>query len=73
MPLSIVPLNSEVEVRRISVEDKVRKHLRELGITIGTHLTVIASDSGNVILIVKEGRLCLDKNIASRIMVSMAA
>ncbi len=73
MPLSIAPLNMQVEVKRISAEVKVKKHLQELGITMGTRITVLSSDGGNVILVVKEGRLCLDKNLASRIMVAVAA
>ena len=73
MPLSIAPLNMAVEVKRISAEDKVKKHLQELGITAGSQITVLASDGGNVILVVKEGRLCLDKALASRILVAVAA
>ena len=73
MPLSLAPLNMTVEVKRISAEDKVKKHLQELGITMGSQITVLASDGGNVILVVKEGRLCLDKALASRIIVAVAA
>ena len=73
MPLSLAPLNMTVEVKRVSADDKVKKHLQELGITIGSQITVLASDGGNVILVVKEGRLCLDKSLASRILVAVAA
>lgn len=69
MPLSIAPLNMAVEVKKITADEKVKKHLGELGISVGSYVTVIASDGGNVILIVKEGRLCLDKHLASHIMV----
>lgn len=35
-------------------------------------MTVLASDGGNVILLVKEGRLCLDRGLASKIIVAVA-
>lgn len=71
MPLSIAPSNVTVEVKRIIADEKVAKHLNELGITAGTRVTVLSSDGGNVILIVKEGRLCLDRTLASRITVAV--
>ena len=72
MPLSIVPAGSFVKVKRVAAEDKVKKHLRELGISDGATLKVLASDGGNVILLVKEGRLCLDRGLASKIIVAVA-
>ena len=69
MPLSIAPPGMAVEVKNISADDKVKKHLAELGIAAGSRITVISSNGGNVILMVKEGRLCLDKTLASHIMV----
>ena len=50
----------------------VKKHLFELGIVAGSRVTVLASDGGNVILLVKEGRLCLDRGLASKIIVAVA-
>ena len=73
MPLNIAPVNVPVEIKRISAEEKVKKHLQEIGMTTGARPTVISSDGGNVILIVKEGRLCLDKGLASKITVAIAA
>ena len=72
MPLSIAPPNVVVEVKKIGAEDKVKKHLFELGIVAGSRVTVLASDGGNVILLVKEGRLCLDRGLASKIIVAVA-
>lgn len=72
MPLSMAPLNVAVEVKKIGAQDKVKKHLLELGIVAGSRVTVLSSDGGNVILLVREGRLCLDRSLASKIIVAVA-
>ena len=69
MPIAIAPLNTSLRVIRISSDPKVKKHLESLGITINSIITILSSDGGNVIILVKEGRLALDKVIASTIFV----
>lgn len=70
MPLSIAPCNMEMEVRKISAEGSVKRRLMQLGIAEGCRLTLISSGQKGVIVMVKEGRLCLDGNIARRIFVA---
>lgn len=70
MPIAIAPAGRELLIRRVAAEDKIKKHLRELGICEGGKITLISSSGGGVIVIVKEGRLCLDKTLASKIMVA---
>jgi len=70
MPLIIAPANTEVEIKKISADDKTKKHLREIGITEGGKVMLIASTERGVILIVKEGRLCLDGDLAKKILVA---
>ena len=69
MPIAIAPLNMPFRVIRISSDPKVKKHLESLGITINSIITILSSDGGNVIILVKEGRLALDKVIANTIFV----
>ena len=70
MPIYIAPQGRELLVRKVSADDKIKKHLHEMGIFEGGKVTLISSSGGNVIVIVKEGRVCLDKNLASKIMVA---
>ncbi len=70
MPLLMAPCNREMEVRKISADDGIRKHLMELGIVVGSKITLISGGPNGVIVIVKEGRLCLDGAIARRILVA---
>ncbi len=70
MPIAIAPRGSELLVRKVAAEEKVKKHLHEMGICEGGKITLISSSGGNVIVVVKEGRVCLDKNLAGKILVA---
>lgn len=70
MPIAIAPKGEELLIRRVGADEKTKKHLRELGIFEGSKITLLSSDGGNVIVIVKEGRLCLDKALAGKILVA---
>lgn len=70
MPLIMAPLNSEFEIKKISADDKTRKHLREIGISEGGKITVVSGTASGVIVVVKEGRLCLDGALARKILVA---
>lgn len=70
MPIAIAPAGRELEIKKVGADEKVKKHLRELGVTEGGRITLISSAGGNVIVVVKEGRLCLDKTLAGKILVA---
>lgn len=70
MPLIMAPCNREMEIRKISAEDKTKKHLREMGIVEGSKITLLSGTPKGVIVVVKEGRLCLDGSIARNILVA---
>ncbi len=70
MPIAFAPSDRELEIKRVSADDKIKKRLQELGITVGGKITLVSSSGGGVIVVVKEGRLCLDRTLASRIMVA---
>ena len=70
MPIFLAPLNVEVKVLKVLTDEKTKKHLESLGITISSTLVVLSSNSGGVVVLVKDGRLALDKNISSKIFVA---
>ena len=70
MPIAIAPKGEELLVRRVGADEKIKRHLREMGIFEGSKITLLSSDGGNVIVIVKEGRLCLDRALAGKILVT---
>ncbi len=69
MPLIIAPLNKPLRVVKILADEKTKKHLESLGITINSELEVI-SNSSSIVLKVKEGRLAIDSTLATKIVVA---
>ena len=70
MPLVLAPTDVDLKVIKILVDDKTKKHLESLGITINSIIKLVSTSGGNVICIVKDGRLALDKSIATKILVA---
>lgn len=70
MPIMLAPLDKEVRVVKVLVDEKTKKHLESLGILVNATLSVVSSVNGGVVVAVKEGRLALDRSIASKILVA---
>ena len=70
MPLMLAPQNQAVKIVKVIADDKTKKHLQNLGITIGAEITVFSSQGGSVICMVKSGKLALDRAVASHIFVA---
>lgn len=70
MPIFLAPINVKVRVLKVLTDEKTKKHLESLGITINSSVTVLSSTNGGVVILVKDGRLALDRNISSKIFVA---
>ena len=70
MPIFLAPINVDIKVMKVLTDEKTKKHLESLGITINSSLRVLSSNNGGVVIAVKEGRLALDRNISSKIFVA---
>ena len=69
MPLTMAKAGETVTIRKITGKDEVRQHLAELGFVVDGDVTVISEVAGNLILRVKDGRVALDRSMATRIMI----
>ena len=70
MPLTIAPLNTLLRVIKVLTDEKTKKHLSSLGITVDSTLKILSESSGNPILEIKDGRIVIDRNIALKIIVA---
>lgn len=66
----LAPLNQVVRVVKILANEKIKKHLESLGILVNSELIVLSSVNGGVVVAIKDGRLALDHEIASKILVA---
>lgn len=70
MPLIVAPIGRPLRVVRILTDEKTKKHLENLGITISSTITIISQSGGSTICSIKDGRLALDRNLATKILVA---
>ena len=69
MPLSLANKDEEYTIRKIGGSPEVKKHLENLGFVAGGSVSVISSIGGNLIVKVKESRVAINDEMASRIMI----
>ena len=69
LPLVFANAGEEQIIKKIGGSDEVKRHLENLGFTVGGSVTIVNSLAGNVIVKVKESRVAINENMARRIMV----
>lgn len=69
MPLTLARAGETNIIRKVTGRDEVRRHLAELGFVVGAPVTVVSEIAGNMILSVKDSRVALDRDMATRIMI----
>ena len=70
MPLSMVEEGDPKTTVKVGGKEEVRKFLENLGFVDGTVVTVVSSLGGNMILKVKDSRVALGRDMASKIQVA---
>lgn len=69
MSLMNATLGQEVTITSCEVQGNIKHHLDNLGLLPGQKVTPILKSAGNIIIQVHDGRLALDKHLASKIAV----
>lgn len=70
MPLTIAPLGKELTIQKVVTDEKSKRHLQNLGVTVGGVVTILSASGGDVVISVKEGRIALNRLTATRIFVA---
>ncbi len=69
MPLTMAKAGEDLLIKKILGRDETKNFLETLGFVIGGIVTVVSENNGNVIVMVKNSRVAIDKSMANRIMV----
>ncbi len=70
MPIVFAPINTPLKVVRVTADDKTKKHLESLGISVNSVITVLSASGGSVVCKVMNGKLALDHNLSTKIFVA---
>lgn len=69
MPLTFADIGDVNIIKKVGGKADVKQHLENLGFVVGGNVTVISVIGGNLIVNVKESRVAINKEMASKIMV----
>lgn len=71
MPIVLAPLFKRLSVTRIIADDKLKRHLENIGLSVNSEVEVLSVSGGSIICRIKDGRLALDKQMATKIFVTV--
>ena len=69
MPLTLADAGVENIIKKIGGKPEVKQHLENLGFVVGGTVSIVSSIGGNLIVNVKDSRVAISKEMASKIMV----
>ncbi len=69
MPLNYAEVGQPQIIRKIGGSPEVRKHLGDLGFSIGGEVSVVSTLAGNLIVKVKDSRVAVSSELARKILV----
>jgi len=69
IPISFAKIGEDCVIKKIGGSPEVKKHLENLGFSVGGDAMVVSTLGGNVIIKVKESRVALDADMANKIMI----
>ena len=68
-PLTMAETGREIQIRKIGGKEETRRFLDSLGFVMGGFVTIVSEINGNLIVKVKDSRVAISKEMASKIMI----
>ena len=69
MPLFVADVGEENVIKKVGGSPETRKHLEDMGFVVGGKVSVISTIGGNLIVNVKESRVAISREMATKIMI----
>ena len=69
MPLTFAKEGEAASIKKVGGKEDIRQFLENLGFVVGAAVTVVSTSGGNLIVNIKDSRVAIGKDMASRIIV----
>ena len=69
MPLLLAGVGEDNIIRKVGGNQETKKHLEDLGFVAGGTVTIVSEIGGNLIVKVKDSRVAISREMASKIFV----
>ncbi len=69
MPLTFARCGEVNQIKKIGGQEDTRRFLANLGFIVGSEVTVISEFNGNLIVNIKDSRVAINKEMATKIMI----
>ncbi|MBQ5998589.1 MAG: ferrous iron transport protein A [Treponema sp.] len=69
MPLTVASVGEHYLIKKICGKEEVRRFLENLGFIAGADVSIISEISGNLIVMIKDSRIAISKEMAQKIIV----
>ena len=69
IPLTFATLNESNVVKKIQAEQSVIENLKNLGVVVGSVVTIVSFFGESVIISVKDARVAISKEVAKKVLI----
>ena len=70
MALAMVTIGETRTIKELRVKEEMKRHLQDLGFTVGEQIHVVGENASGLILLVKGTRIALNRGLATKISVA---
>ena len=71
MKLVAAPIGKQVKVVDVTTDEKTKNRLQNIGVIIGSNITLLQSNFGDIITRVCDCRVAMNKDVANNILVEV--
>lgn len=68
IPITFAEKGEELVVKKVGGLPEVKKHLEDLGFSVGAIVKIVSENGGNLIVSVKDVRIAISRELAQKIM-----
>lgn len=70
--LLVSPIGKQVKVVDVTTDEKTKNRLQNIGVIVGSNVTLLQSNFGDIIVRVRDCRVAMNKDVAKNILVEIS-